>query len=96
MESGLLHASAVFTAGETAPGTHRVGGWKGPKADLEVMGKRKISCLYWESNQDSSAVQISRRTDWANPAVSDQLHDPATLPPGNSSRYQLDRILCGT
>jgi hypothetical protein len=31
-----------FTLGETAPGTHWIGGWVGPRAGVEAMEKRKI------------------------------------------------------
>jgi hypothetical protein len=66
--SGQLHAPAAFTPGDTAPGTHCVGGWLGLRADLDVMEERKISCPWRESNPDSSVVQPSRPIDWANPA----------------------------
>jgi hypothetical protein len=35
-----------FTSGETAAGTHCIGGWMGHRADLDVMKKGKISCPY--------------------------------------------------
>jgi hypothetical protein len=34
-----------FTPGERAPGIHCIGGWVGPRADLDVMEKRYISSL---------------------------------------------------
>jgi hypothetical protein len=40
--SGQFHAPAALPTGETAPGTHWLGGWVGPIADLDVMEKRKI------------------------------------------------------
>jgi hypothetical protein len=46
-----------FTPRETAPGTHCVGGWMGPRAGLGVMEKRKFACLCRESNPDSSVYQ---------------------------------------
>jgi hypothetical protein len=46
-----------FTSEETAPGTHCIGGWVGPSADLDVMEKKKISWPYREWNTDSSVVR---------------------------------------
>jgi hypothetical protein len=46
-----------FTPGERAPGTHWIGGWIGLRTGLDAVEKRKISCPYWESNPNSSAVQ---------------------------------------
>jgi hypothetical protein len=46
-----------FTPEETALGTHCLGDWVGPTADMDVMERRKISFPYQESNPDSSAVQ---------------------------------------
>jgi hypothetical protein len=43
--SGQLHASA----GETASGTHWIGGLVGPRADLIAIEKRTISCPYRQS-----------------------------------------------
>jgi hypothetical protein len=53
-------------------GTHWMGGWEGPRADLHTMDKRKISFFCRKTNAYSSAVQpIARRyTDWAIPAPS--------------------------
>jgi hypothetical protein len=34
-----------FTPEKRAPGTHRIGGWMGPRADLDDVEKRK-SCPY--------------------------------------------------
>jgi hypothetical protein len=34
-----------FTSGETAPGTHWIGGWVGPSADLEDMENWKFLTL---------------------------------------------------
>jgi hypothetical protein len=39
-----------FTTGERAPGSHWLGGSVGPRACLEAVEKRKISCLFRESN----------------------------------------------
>jgi hypothetical protein len=46
-----------LTARKTAPVTHWIGGWVGPRTSLEALTKRKISCLCWESIHDSSDVQ---------------------------------------
>jgi hypothetical protein len=42
-----------FTPGETATGSCWIGGWLGLKAGLDAVEKRKISCLYRESNRDT-------------------------------------------
>jgi hypothetical protein len=34
-----------FTPGERAPGTHWIGGWVGPRADLDDVEKRKFLTL---------------------------------------------------
>jgi hypothetical protein len=46
----LSFTPLLLFSGETAPGTHYIEGWVGPGAGLEVVEKRKISCLYQESN----------------------------------------------
>jgi hypothetical protein len=46
-----------FIAGETAPGTHFIGGWVGPRAGMDSMEKRRIFYPFRESNPDSSFVQ---------------------------------------
>jgi hypothetical protein len=46
-----------FTPGETALGTHCVGGWVGRRAGLDTRKKRRISYPCWESNLDSLVVQ---------------------------------------
>jgi hypothetical protein len=49
--SGRLHSSVALLPGERAPGTHFIGGWVGPRADLDAAEKRKTSrCL--ETNPD--------------------------------------------
>jgi hypothetical protein len=48
--------SCRFTPREAAPGTRCIGGWLGPRAGLDIMEKRQISCPYRESNPDFSVV----------------------------------------
>jgi hypothetical protein len=54
-----------FTPRETAPGTHRIGGWVGPRAVLDAVVKRKIPSLRRESNPRTPIVQplAQRYTD---------------------------------
>jgi hypothetical protein len=58
--SGKLHALR-----ERAPGTHRIGGWMGPKAGLDAVAKRKIPTPCRESNPRTPIVQpaAQRYTD---------------------------------
>jgi hypothetical protein len=39
-----------FTSSEKAPGTHWLGGWVGPRTDLDVVAKRKIPSPCRDSN----------------------------------------------
>jgi hypothetical protein len=41
-----------FTPRERAPGTHRTGGWVGPRIGLDAVAKKKKSlhCLFRDSN----------------------------------------------
>jgi hypothetical protein len=56
-----------FTPKETAPGTHWIGGWVGPRAVLNSVVKRKIPSPRRESNPKTPIVQpvAQRYTDWA-------------------------------
>jgi hypothetical protein len=45
-----------FIFGKMVPGIHRTGGWLGLTAGLDAIEKRKMPCLYQESNPSSSAV----------------------------------------
>jgi hypothetical protein len=40
--SGRLHAPAALPPGEISPGTHSIASWVGPRADQDVVEKRKI------------------------------------------------------
>jgi len=40
--SGQLNAPPAFTHRERGPGTHWIGGWLVPRADLDAVVKRKI------------------------------------------------------
>jgi hypothetical protein len=44
-----------FTPVDTAPVTHFIGGWMGPRAGLDVIIKRKITFPFLESNLGSPA-----------------------------------------
>jgi hypothetical protein len=37
-----------FTPGERVPGNYWIGGWVGPRANLDAVAKRKIPCPYRE------------------------------------------------
>jgi hypothetical protein len=43
--SGQLHASCRFTPRERGPGTNWIGGWVGPRTDLDDVEKRKFLTL---------------------------------------------------
>jgi hypothetical protein len=57
----------LFTFREGAPCTHWIGGWVGPRADLDTVSKIKTSSPLWDSNPDHPIVQpvVSHYTDWA-------------------------------
>jgi len=41
---------------ESAPGTHWIGGWVGPRASLDVGVRRKIPSPYRDSNPQSLQI----------------------------------------
>jgi hypothetical protein len=51
-----------FTTGVGHAAKHGTGGWVGPKAVLDALQKREVSCPCRESNHDSSVVAQYYRT----------------------------------
>jgi hypothetical protein len=76
--SGHLHAPSALPPGETAPGTHGIGGWVVPRAVLDAVVERKISCPRRESNPRTPIVQpvAQRYTDWAITALNNAIDCP--------------------
>jgi hypothetical protein len=54
-----------FTPRQRAPGTHRIGGWVGPRVVLDAVVKRKIPSPRRESNPRNQIFQLvaQRYTD---------------------------------
>jgi hypothetical protein len=52
---GQFHAPAALSVMEKTPRPHWMWGWVGPRAGLDVMEKRGISCHCQESNPDCPA-----------------------------------------
>jgi hypothetical protein len=48
-----------FISGETTHGVHFIGDWVGPRAGINSMEERKISCHYLVSNLDSSVYPVA-------------------------------------
>jgi hypothetical protein len=55
--SGGIAPDSDSCPGDFTPGTHWIGGRVGPRASMEAIDKRKISCPFWNSNPDSPVVQ---------------------------------------
>jgi hypothetical protein len=47
--------TARFTAGKRDPVTHLIGGWVGPRANLDAVGKRESPCPCRESKPSRPA-----------------------------------------
>lgn len=60
LDGGELSALPLrcCTTGERNPLNHRIGGWIGPKANLDIVEKRKISCFCWDLNMYHSARSL--------------------------------------
>jgi hypothetical protein len=73
LDGGEWSASrpGLFTPRERAPGTHRIGGWVGPRAVLDAVVKRKIPSPGQESKPRIPIIQpvASCYTDWAIAAL---------------------------
>jgi hypothetical protein len=55
VRSRLTEWPSCITLGEETPITHWIGGWVGPRASLDILEKRKISCPCWDSNPRSTS-----------------------------------------
>jgi hypothetical protein len=60
--SRQLQVPAALLPGEGAPGTHWIGGWVGPRADLNAMDKRKF-CASTGSRTPTVKLVASRYID---------------------------------
>jgi hypothetical protein len=67
--------SGLFTPGEIVPGTHWIEGWVGPRASLDTVEKRKISCPCQESNLAIQPIAC-HYTNWVIPAHSFEKYNP--------------------
>jgi hypothetical protein len=81
-----------FKPGEKVPSNHWMWGWMGPRAGLEAVEKRTISCLCQKSNPNLLAAQpvASRHTYSAIPAPKLRI-----LPEKFTKDMVFQRILCG-
>jgi hypothetical protein len=65
--SGHRHSPAALHTRERTPGTHCIGGWVGPGADLDTeAGEKKITSAADRTSVVQSVVRYC--TDWATPA----------------------------
>ena len=48
---------SCFTSTKTSAVTHWIGGWLDPRTGPDVLEDRKIFCLCWEVNHNSSVIQ---------------------------------------
>jgi hypothetical protein len=55
--SGQLHTFAALPPGKDS-GTHRVGGWIGPRADVDVFERRKYLCRVGIQTPDLPACSL--------------------------------------
>jgi hypothetical protein len=78
---------------ESAPRTHWIGGWVGPKAVMDAVVKRKIRSPRRESNPRTPIVQplAQRYTDWAITSLFTYSHLPFHLIYPQSVFFQLGR-----
>jgi hypothetical protein len=60
--SDRFHAPPALPPGETAPRTHCVGEWVGPRPDLDSKQKRNIAYSHREQNPDSSVVHPTAKS----------------------------------
>jgi hypothetical protein len=51
---GFIHLLLYYK--ETAHGTNLIGGWVDPKADLDVVERKRLSYPCLKSNPDSSVI----------------------------------------
>jgi len=52
--NGQIEAQAALPSGSN-PNTHRVGCFVGPRAGLDILGKKKVFCPCWDSNRIKGA-----------------------------------------
>jgi hypothetical protein len=55
--NGQFHAPAVLFPAASAAGIHKRGRWVGPRASLDALEEREISCLCQIWNHDAFIIQ---------------------------------------